>query len=576
MEVPSEPLDVPDEWGASDEEVDGVISSGCSLVGDISDRATAGDSFLPMETQVSVIPGTDAEMLQILNDTSLECSGALRKRKFQDTGSPASAFSHTYAGFRDPDFFSSSAYTPKPLVSSGPEPSSALSASSLKSVDGTALVVNQSPVIIVEPIADSRPVSKFLANDVAIARSVQLSPFHPFLIDTRKNYSKNLLVLTLNASASDMDQLLLVKSLGDWTVSCRLPQMLHSSRGLMGPVGLDSDLAELKGMLSDAYPDISNVIRLCKGKDKIPTLSVIVTFTSPSLPEHVTFCHQRFRIRPFIDKPWQCFRCQGFGHNAEQCRSKPRCVVCGENHMVRDCPSRVNSQGRLESQLHCANCQGNHTANYGGCKFMKQAQRVEEVRTRQRVSYRDAVATVRASTRYSHSSAFSGLPHSVPVPSVQPSSSQQLSVQPSVSVGCQTDPLEVQVPAQESQVAISLINDSSFIQSLISMVLKVLLRTGVIPTEKSDAVQLLLRSDLSVDDQAALSVSSPLVSSALNTSVPHDKLLTRQHKDQSTTSISSPRRVSQSGTSYDSHPCNAAKVDSPTGTKAKRQRLKRK
>ena len=462
------------------------------------------------------------------------------------------------------------------MVSSGPEPSSALSVSPLKSVGGTALLANQSPVIIIEPIADSRPVSKFLANDVAIARSVQLSPFHPFLLDTRKNYSKNLLVLTLNASTSDMDKLLLVKTLGDWTISCRLPQMLNSSRGLMGPIGLDSDLSELKGMLSDAHPDITNVVRLCKGKDKIPTLSVIVTFTSQSLPEHVTFCHQRFRIRPFIDKPWQCFRCQGFGHNAEQCRSKPRCVVCGDNHLVRDCPSRVNSQGRLESKLHCANCQGNHTANYGGCKFMKQAQRVEEVRTQQRVSYRDAVATVRSSTRYSHSSTFSGLSRSDPVPSVQPSSSLLLSVQPSISVGCQTDPLEVLAPTRESQVVTSLINDSNFIQSLISIMLKVFLRTGVIPAENLDAVHLLLRSDLSVDDQAAFSVSSPLLSSVSDTSVPHDKMLTQQHKGQSTTSLSTPHKVSQSSASYDSHPHNAAKVDSPTGTRAKRQRLKKK
>ena len=48
MEILSEPLAVPDEWGASDGEVDGIISISCSIIGDSSDRAVAGDSFLPM------------------------------------------------------------------------------------------------------------------------------------------------------------------------------------------------------------------------------------------------------------------------------------------------------------------------------------------------------------------------------------------------------------------------------------------------------------------------------------------------------------------------------------------------
>ncbi|KAF2343694.1 Zinc finger CCHC-type, partial [Trinorchestia longiramus] len=27
-------------------------------------------------------------------------------------------------------------------------------------------------------------------------------------------------------------------------------------------------------------------------------------------------------------KPWQCYKCQRFGHSAAFCRSAPRCVVC--------------------------------------------------------------------------------------------------------------------------------------------------------------------------------------------------------------------------------------------------------
>ena len=104
---------------------------------------------------------------------------------------------------------------------------------------------------------------------------------------------------------------------------------------------------------------------------------------------------------------------------------------------------------------------------------MKQSQRVEKVRTQQRVSYIDAGAKVQSNTRYSQSSTFTCLFPSASVPSVRSSSSLLLSVLHIVSVGYQTDPLGVSTPIMELQSAASLISDSTVIQSDLSMVLKV-------------------------------------------------------------------------------------------------------
>ena len=64
----------------------------------------------------------------------------------------------------------------------------------------------------------------------------------------------------------------------------------------------------------------------------------------------------------------QCFNCQSFGHSAKNCRSKPKCVICGESH---------SHEGRLKKeakQLKCANCSGPHVASYKGCpEYKKQA-----------------------------------------------------------------------------------------------------------------------------------------------------------------------------------------------------------
>ena len=36
----------------------------------------------------------------------------------------------------------------------------------------------------------------------------------------------------------------------------------------------------------------------------------------------------------------QCFNCQCFGHSAQNCQSKQKCVICGENHSHKGCQKR--------------------------------------------------------------------------------------------------------------------------------------------------------------------------------------------------------------------------------------------
>ncbi|GFV38072.1 probable RNA-directed DNA polymerase from transposon X-element [Trichonephila clavipes] len=59
----------------------------------------------------------------------------------------------------------------------------------------------------------------------------------------------------------------------------------------------------------------------------------------------------------------QCFSCNNFHHNADNCYLKPRCLKCGEEHLTKDCPIKQ----RLETKF-CINCQVyGHMANWYGC-----------------------------------------------------------------------------------------------------------------------------------------------------------------------------------------------------------------
>ena len=64
----------------------------------------------------------------------------------------------------------------------------------------------------------------------------------------------------------------------------------------------------------------------------------------------------------------QCYNCQCFGHSAKTCRSKQKCLICGENHSHKGCPSRESRKPTS------ANCKGPQVASHKGCpEYKKQA-----------------------------------------------------------------------------------------------------------------------------------------------------------------------------------------------------------
>ncbi|KAF2359202.1 hypothetical protein FHG87_010045 [Trinorchestia longiramus] len=163
----------------------------------------------------------------------------------------------------------------------------------------------------------------------------------------------------------DVSPFLSVLEIGAWKVKCHLPANQITSVGAIGPFGKDTSSEELTEALIDAGFGGVTVERTYKGKDKIVTALFKVIFNTTTLPQFVCIGYQQYRVSAYIGKPWQCFRCQRFGHNAVNCRDAPRCVVCNGAHNSRECPS--------PSTRSCCNCSGNHTANYGGCPKIRQA-----------------------------------------------------------------------------------------------------------------------------------------------------------------------------------------------------------
>ena len=96
----------------------------------------------------------------------------------------------------------------------------------------------------------------------------------------------------------------------------------------------------------------------------------------------------------------QCFKCQGFGHLAKECRKdKPVCATCGKSDHKLDDKNKPICES---STRFCVNCKGDHSSAYSKCPkkiekidlFNKELVNKNIItRTNQTVKYADIVKT---------------------------------------------------------------------------------------------------------------------------------------------------------------------------------------
>ncbi|GFV50664.1 nucleic-acid-binding protein from transposon X-element [Trichonephila clavipes] len=101
-------------------------------------------------------------------------------------------------------------------------------------------------------------------------------------------------------------------------------------------------------------------------KQLLPIFQVILPRTIENLKifDLKTLAHLNITVDGYNGRGvTQCFSCNNFHHNADNCYLKPRCLKCGEEHLTKDCPIKQ----RLETKF-CINCQVyGHMANWYGC-----------------------------------------------------------------------------------------------------------------------------------------------------------------------------------------------------------------
>lgn len=134
--------------------------------------------------------------------------------------------------------------------------------------------------------------------------------------------------------------------------SIRPHKTFNYSRGIV----FNYDLCEFteEEIYAMCPPTVQKVWKV-KGKGNM----IVLTFFGTSLPDYIHIGPLRLRVKPFVDRPLQCYSCYEFGHSRKHCTETPRCGRCSilGTHSINEC----------ESRPYCYHCRSDHPLNSRDC-----------------------------------------------------------------------------------------------------------------------------------------------------------------------------------------------------------------
>jgi len=131
----------------------------------------------------------------------------------------------------------------------------------------------------------------------------------------------------------------------------------------------------------------------------VPSRTVCLKFAGQLLPKYIFFSRTRYEVYPFIPKVQICFSCFRVGHISKSCKSKPRCLFCGDDVHEKDdpCVNRSNPP-------RCINCQGNHLATSHTCPVVSKHKLVLSLAATENIPIIEAKRKIHQTTPTSFSS----------------------------------------------------------------------------------------------------------------------------------------------------------------------------
>ncbi|GFW17467.1 uncharacterized protein TNCV_1393121 [Trichonephila clavipes] len=192
------------------------------------------------------------------------------------------------------------------------------------------------------------------------------------------------------SSSNQATALIKLKKLAHLDLTVAPHNTLNFSRGVISPADfLNVSTEEIKeNMKAQKVCDVRR-ITIRRDGQVLNTKHLILTFSTPDLPQTVKMAYIRCPVRPYIPNPLRCFQCQRYGHSKNVCRGQPTCPRCGESgHDSADCKKKEQ----------CLNCKGEHPAYSRSCPTWIIEKEITSVKIKDKISYPEARRVVLSRT----------------------------------------------------------------------------------------------------------------------------------------------------------------------------------
>ena len=229
-------------------------------------------------------------------------------------------------------------------------------------------------------------------------------------------------------------KLLAIKEIAGIPVKVSPHRTLNTSKGVIRTQEIKNTTnEELKTQLKRQGVSDARIITIKKNGDTIKLNTAVLTFNFPKPPADIKVGFELCPIQLYIPHPLRCFKCQQFGHHQEGCKRERVCGRCGQ--------STEHPDSSCTYPIKCANCGGNHTAYSRDCPRWKTEKEIQRIRTERKISFPEARKIVEGVNK-------------------QPSFASVVAKQV-VSVGCQTDAVEIRSATGATNVSATPASSSS-------------------------------------------------------------------------------------------------------------------
>jgi len=242
-------------------------------------------------------------------------------------------------------------------------------------------------IVQVQPIQDSDSNS---LHPLHISRT--LSQIYPRgVLEIRKSGGNKVVA---EMSTYEANRLVENKSLADRNLKAFIPLHRILRAGIIRDVPQNFSIDMIRESIASPVQvlDIHKLNRRVKIENDIkylPSRIVCIKFSGQSLPQFVYLCNYRYAVSPFVPKARICFSCFRIGHVSKSCKSRPRCLLCGETKH-----SSPETCSCAQAPQVCINCSGNHLATSHHCPYLVKHTIILSLASTQNIPYSEAKKSI--------------------------------------------------------------------------------------------------------------------------------------------------------------------------------------